>query len=171
MDVAINSDWTSRKEELARDAALLGRIMDYDHPALKERMIAKVGWSEDFTDELFNEMKRFLYLCATNEGSMAPPEDIDEIWHNFILFTVDYAEFCRDKVGTFLHHQPLTVKQRAESDGSMVERTLSAARASFGDTLSKNWEFSKIPGSCGPGTCGASTNCQDVSGCFSGPKK
>ncbi len=160
MTVITNTAWLSRKQQLAQDPTLLDRMMDYDHPALKERMVVKVGWTEDFTNELFEEMKCFLYLCATNEGAMAPPEDIDEIWHNFILFTGDYAEYCKATVGTFLHHQPLTVAQRAQSDGSMIDRTLAAARAAFGDDLSSHWEFSKIPGSCGPGTCGASTNCQ-----------
>lgn len=160
MTVITNAAWLSLKQQLAQDATLLDRMMEYDHPALKERMVVKEGWSEEFTSELFDEMMKFLYLCATNEGSMAPPEDIDEIWHNFILFTGDYADFCQEKVGMFLHHQPLTVAQRAQSDGSMIERTLSAAHAAFGDDLSAHWEFTKIPGSCGPGVCGASTNCQ-----------
>lgn len=160
MNVVTNTAWLSPKQKLAGDPALLARMMDYDHPALKERMTVKLGWDTDFTNDLFDEMKKFLYLCATNDCSIAPPEDIDEIWHNFILFTGDYADFCKDKVGMFLHHQPLTVAQRAQSDGSMIQRTLTAARAAFGDDLSEHWSFTKIPGSCGPGVCGASTNCQ-----------
>lgn len=151
----------SERQRLAEDTALFNRMMDYNHPALKERMHVKYGWTPKFTDELFIEMKKFMYLCATNDRAMAPPEDIDEIWHNFILFTNDYANYCRDKVTLFLHHQPLTVAQREQSDGSMIESTLAAARAAFGDNLPEHWSFQKIPGSCGPGTCGASTNCQD----------
>ena len=150
----------SLRGRLAQDPTLLQRMMNYDHPALKERMVVKIGWTPEFTDELFEEMKKFLYLCATNDGAMAPPEDIDEIWHNFILFTGDYSDFCKKFVGTFLHHQPLTVAQRAQSDGSMVQNTLNAARMAFGQNLSVHWSFTKIPGSCGPGVCGASTNCQ-----------
>ena len=160
MNVLTNAAWLSRKERLAQDPTLLERMMEYDHPALKERMVVKTKWSEDAANELFEDMKRFLYLCAVNEGAMAPPEEIDEIWHNFILFTGDYADFCNETVGFFLHHQPLTVAQRAKSDGSMIERTRTAARHAFGDDLSAYWSFNKIPGSCGPGVCGASTNCQ-----------
>lgn len=149
----------SERQQLANDPTLLERMIDYDHPALKERMIVKYGWSPDLTDEIFEEMKKFMYLCATNDGAMAPPEDIDEIWHNFILFTRDYADYCKRHVGIFLHHQPLTIDQRSRSDGSMVLNTLAAAEHTFG-TLSQHWSFSKIPGSCGPGVCGASTNCQ-----------
>lgn len=160
MNVISNANWLSERQKLARDPSLMDRMMNYDHPALKERMVVKTGWSEDFTSELFEEMKKFLYLCATNDGSMAPPEDIDEIWHNFILYTGDYADFCLNTVGMFLHHQPLTVAQRASSDGSMIARTIAAAKAAFGEDLSEHWSFTKIPGSCGPGVCGASTNCQ-----------
>lgn len=149
----------SERQRLAKDPLLMARMLDYSHPALKERMVVKIGWTPEYTDELFDEMKKFLYLCATNDGAMAPPEDIDEIWHNFILFTGDYADYCKSKVGFFLHHQPLTQAQRAASDGSMIRNTREAAERTFGP-LSKHWAFAKIPGSCGPGVCGASTNCQ-----------
>lgn len=161
MSTQTNVAAISARHKLANDPGLMDRIMSYDHPALCERMEVKYGWDKEKTDELFGEMKKFLYLCATNDGAMAPPEDIDEIWHNFILFTGDYADFCRDQVGIFLHHQPLTQAQRAQSDGSMIENTLAAAKRVFGDDLpEKYWSFQKIPGSCGPGVCGASTNCQ-----------
>lgn len=151
----------SARQRLATDPTLYGRIISYEHPALRERMQVKYGWSAEKTDEVFTEMKKFLYLCATNDGAMAPPEDIDEMWHNFILFTGDYAEFCKGEVGFFLHHQPLTQAQRATSDGSMIGATLAAAKHAFGSDLpEKYWSFKKIPGSCGPGVCGASTNCQ-----------
>jgi hypothetical protein len=91
---------------------------------------------------------------------MAPPEDIDEIWHNFILFTADYARFCDKYVGFFLNHQPLTVAEKAASDGTMVRNTLAAAKRAFGEVLTRHWVFTKVPGSCGVGKCGASTNCQ-----------
>ncbi len=161
MSMETNVVAISARQRLANDTTLLCRMMAYDHPALRERMELKYRWSKEKTNQLFDEMKKFLYLCATNDGAMAPPEEIDEIWHNFILFTGDYAEFCRDMAGFFLHHQPLTQAQRTQSDGSMVENTLTAARRAFGDDLPEEyWSFQNIPGSCGPGQCGASTNCQ-----------
>ena len=35
-------------------------------------------------------------------------ETVDEVWHNFILFTPQYREFCFDVFGQFLYHQPNT---------------------------------------------------------------
>ena len=31
---------------------------------------------------------------------------IDEMWHNFILFTKLYHEYCFSKFGFFIHHNP-----------------------------------------------------------------
>ncbi|MFZ5618509.1 MAG: glycine-rich domain-containing protein [Pseudomonadota bacterium] len=160
MNIKSNVASISLRQRLAGDPTLFRRMMDLNHAALKERMVVKYGWTAEFTEELFVELKKFLYLCATNDEAMAPPEDIDEIWHNFILFTGDYAAYCKSTVGFFLHHQPLTQAQRTSSDGSMVRNTIAAAERAFGE-LSSHWSFNKIPGSCGPGVCGASTNCQD----------
>ena len=33
---------------------------------------------------------------------------VDEVWHQFILFTRQYADFCQDTLGNFLHHNPKT---------------------------------------------------------------
>jgi hypothetical protein len=38
---------------------------------------------------------------------------IDMMWHTFLLFTRDYARFCRTYFGFFVHHQPRT---RVEKD-------------------------------------------------------
>ena len=31
---------------------------------------------------------------------------LDEMWHTFLLFTRDYADFCERYFGFFLHHIP-----------------------------------------------------------------
>lgn len=30
----------------------------------------------------------------------------DLAWHTFLLYTAEYAEFCRDVAGVYLHHDP-----------------------------------------------------------------
>lgn len=42
------------------------------------------------------------------DGSDAATEiaKIDEMWHTFILFTRDYADFCERHFGLFVHHAP-----------------------------------------------------------------
>jgi len=33
---------------------------------------------------------------------------LDEMWHTFIVFTIDYHEFCNDFLGGYIHHAPTT---------------------------------------------------------------
>ena len=35
-----------------------------------------------------------------------PSEVVDELWHEFILYTRDYHAFCSKAFGRFLHHTP-----------------------------------------------------------------
>jgi hypothetical protein len=47
---------------------------------------------------------------------LSPSPIVDEAWHQFILFTREYAEYCNSVAGRFIHHEP-------HIDG--VERTVS----------------------------------------------
>lgn len=53
------------------------------------------------------ELKRFFALAAINpkyDYGMAGP--VDKLWHTFILFSKEYAQFCDSLIGRFLHHYP-----------------------------------------------------------------
>jgi hypothetical protein len=38
-----------------------------------------------------------------------PSQVVDDLWHEFILYTRDYEAFCRNAFGKFLHHTPAVV--------------------------------------------------------------
>lgn len=143
-------------------APSLDAVMAYEHPRLLTRLIEKVGLDPESARTTFEDMKRFLYLCAISDEPHAPTEQIDEVWHNFILFTRDYAAFCLEHFGFVVHHVPWSKAEVGQSDGTIVRRTREAAERVFGTDLSSNWEYAAHPGSCGVGKCGASTNCQDA---------
>lgn len=56
------------------------------------------------------ETVRFLWVCAerqnAGEGPSAPSARIDECWHEFVLHTGLYAQFCQRYLGQFIHHAP-----------------------------------------------------------------
>ncbi len=70
----------------------------------------------DYTDEdmvmLERELKRYLILCAIKENQYTPinmySEHVDNLWHSFILFTKEYANFCKNNAHQFIHHSPKT---------------------------------------------------------------
>lgn len=46
------------------------------------------------------------YLMSGKEYVSMPSQAVDELWHEFILYTRDYQSFCRRAFGGFLHHTP-----------------------------------------------------------------
>lgn len=69
----------------------------------------------DEAEKVFVEMLRWLWYIASTEPTAENPEAhaidgplliIDEMWHQFILVTQDYTQFCDDMFGRYIHHLP-----------------------------------------------------------------
>ena len=52
------------------------------------------------------EALRFLERAATAGRMIEPTADADRAWHEFILFTRDYEQYCQECFGRFIHHEP-----------------------------------------------------------------
>lgn len=52
-----------------------------------------------------------------------PSQIVDDAWHNFILFTRDYQDFCQKAFGQLLHHTP-TEKLTDDREPSFDHQTL-----------------------------------------------
>lgn len=90
----------------ARNIAPLEQVLAYENAPVLRRFTAIYDIPWDEADELFTETKRFMWACAMSPHSMAPTTIIDKMWHNFLLFTPDYADFCSRNFGYFVHHLP-----------------------------------------------------------------
>ena len=124
-------------------SAFAEKVLEYSHAGLLERLEEKLGLTSAEAVALQIDMLRFLALCGYQDPDgqkvvLAPPKAIDEAWHHFILFTYDYAAFCQDHFGAFVHHQPFTKAQRATGDGKIGPRTIDLARSMY-VKLSTNW--------------------------------
>ncbi|MCC2682400.1 MAG: hypothetical protein K0S36_1964 [Nitrosospira multiformis] len=52
-------------------------------------------------------LRQFFLLSKTSgEPLSMPSRVVDAAWHEFILLTRGYANFCREGMGRFLHHTP-----------------------------------------------------------------
>jgi hypothetical protein len=68
------------------------------------------------TAELFRETRRWLWVLARSLYVADAPKlgiypqmlIVDEMWHNFALFTKEYARFCATYLGGYVHHLPAT---------------------------------------------------------------
>ncbi|MGM9425281.1 glycine-rich domain-containing protein [Hydrogenophaga sp. MI9] len=51
-----------------------------------------------------------------------PSQVVDDLWHEFILYTKNYELFCRQAFGRFLHHTPAVVLGRAQQGNAGLRR-------------------------------------------------
>lgn len=116
----------------------LENMLAEDNPDVVRRYMDKLNLTKPEADLLFADTKRFLFICGTIPGYWVPPEKIDTAWHEFILFTRDYADFCAGYFGRFIHHEPTRITEN-RLQLSDIRATLIAARELFGDDLSVNW--------------------------------
>lgn len=87
-------------------------------------------------ERLLAEVIRFLDLCADSEESLTPSPRIDDAWHEFVLCTRHYAEFCREHFGRFVHHDPGGTVQ---DNRRQFRRTLRAYAQRFGPPDPTYW--------------------------------
>jgi len=83
---------------------------------LDENIIQRVqkkhpDWSRSKVVELIREYKNFLYVCARDESESVPSAEVDEIWHEHILFTKEYEDWC-NFLGRKIHHNPEKIGEK-----------------------------------------------------------
>lgn len=107
--VEFNPKALSLKETLEYKAPEVIAQFERAHPELKKD-----------SHLIFNETLKWLWACTHKQGPAliisTEIEVIDLMWHQFILFTKDYSEFCKTYLGQFIHHDPLTTSQLQEFD-------------------------------------------------------
>lgn len=97
---------TLKRSAHATEAATKKAIANLDLTWVHARLV-KQGFSPDRADTAIFHYRQFLFLCAKYDGN-TPTVDVDEAWHNHILFTRQYAGDCQAVFGEFLHHDPGT---------------------------------------------------------------
>jgi hypothetical protein len=82
-------------------------LANFDFGTLRERFEDEHPEYAHRFDEVAEELKKFLAMPHASAGPLAAMSHaVDGLWHVFINHTPQYAEFCEDSYGQFLHHQP-----------------------------------------------------------------
>jgi hypothetical protein len=124
---------TTTARELREGRALI-------EPDLFHRLVQRVAEEHDhdldMAARVVDQALAFLGTSATHKGRpLSPSEEVDPGWHEFILHTVDYAAFCEQVAGRFLHHVPTDPQDpstRGESAHEAIQYTVDAvATAGF----------------------------------------
>jgi hypothetical protein len=83
------------------------KILNLDLSRVQQRLVDREHWEEVDAAEAIRRYKNFLILIAKYpDHLLAPAPDMDEAWHNHILFTQEYARSCKEIFGDYLHHTP-----------------------------------------------------------------
>ena len=98
-------------------------IRDYAWPpGLLDKLQAKSGFSRKESALVAEGLRQF-FLAYLNSGKryVAMPSQVaDDLWHEFILYTRAYDQFCANAFGGFLHHTPalaLSPAKRQSNEG------------------------------------------------------
>jgi hypothetical protein len=62
------------------------------------------------------------YLKSGRQFVSMPSQVADDLWHEFILYTKNYDNFCRKAFGRFLHHSPAAVLGSGQSSNVGLRR-------------------------------------------------
>lgn len=164
-DVPTGAIYMDRRFDLAeRDPAVIlyAKMADYRSELLSHKLQKDLSLSAADAQILFEDVKRFIALCASTSEPIAPPRFVDHAWHQFILLTKDYAKFCSLYCGRFIHHQPADPYERSKDYGAERRRTVALAERAFGK-LSSNWDEAAAGGDC-THNCGTGECESDVAG-------
>ena len=79
-------------------------------PGLREKIDQEYdpALGEERLDTVLEGLRAWLLACLYGGGKTLgmPSQAVDVAWHEFILFTREYHEFCERAFGYYLHHTP-----------------------------------------------------------------
>lgn len=83
--------------------------LSFEAPYLIEKLVKdRVVADRTEGELLFGEVKRYFLLSRSDRGRIWEMHSlrVDDVWHQFVLFTRQYIEFCDRYYGAYLSHSP-----------------------------------------------------------------
>ena len=75
-------------------------------PVLKDKIEVIANRFNVDSSQLLIELIKYLVITNESEKTTSPSYLVDLVWHEFILCTKYYHQFCTEKFGKFIHHTP-----------------------------------------------------------------
>lgn len=143
----------------------LEEILKYKNPPVVKRFQKEFPAQANMAEDIFEDLMRFFWGTKKHlQDKKLNPNDenlkfffimdndmrvIDQMWHIFLLYTRDYADYCEKYFGEFLHHQPDLVplfKEQGFEFEKNLERFLNYTYELFGETVIRRWFASSLLG-------------------------
>jgi hypothetical protein len=123
----------AKRSRAARKAEVY--IAGYTFPAHIERRVRrKLPQLDDAGWVLVEEGLREWFVCCAWRGRTVlgmPSRAVDEAWHEFILDSLGYTQFCQQAFGEYLHHTP-DEAMSTPMDGLLADTVRAWDRSSMG---------------------------------------
>lgn len=88
---------------------MVQRLEQYDMSFVFQKLMTDGKLEQSSVPVLEREFKRFMILAGLGICPLAMIGPlVDEVWHQFVLFTKEYREFCLTTIGQFIGHRPDT---------------------------------------------------------------
>jgi hypothetical protein len=120
-----------------RKQELWDAVQTLDLRSVTTQLVNRKGWSPDRVDAAVRRYRGFLYLTLADVvRDICPTQEVDEVWHQHILNTKQYAADCERLAGKFIHHAPAS-DDDSEAESKTLEdlffRTWVAYESEFGE--------------------------------------
>lgn len=127
--------------------ALWQNVVDFnfDQPlseyGFSTRLENEQCWTVNFSAAAILEYKKFMYLAAISDVMVSPSSIVDCVWHQHLLFSKSYEEFC-SILGKRIQHIPSTHQQvDFEKFRLAKEKTTILYREHFGEQPTEFWDY------------------------------
>ncbi len=133
----------------------LESLLSYELPSVLSRYQKDYPDNQLSPSEAWADLMRFFWLSQRHLqekkqnpndeslnfecGMFSAMEEMDDMWHTFLLFTREYAEFSDRFFGTFLHHSPATEEIPLEKREASFEKYLSYIYDHLGEETLRRW--------------------------------
>ena len=117
------------------------------NPVLISKISKSAQLRHDEVQRLIEEVIKFLNLIAFSNQQLTPSIMVDLAWHELILCTRYYHEFCDENWGEFIHHNPGGDQKKNNRN---FQKTLILYKKYYGNVPVKFWGDvpEKACGSC-----------------------
>lgn len=136
----------------------LNQLLSYEHPAVINRFQREFPQNAHQAEIIFKDLLRFFW--ATEKHEMDRHQNplhegfdflfimdeemkaIDQMWHVFLLYTQDYADFCSKYFNQYIHHLPDIVPNLSQDEEEFeknLNRFLNYCYDTLGEETVRRW--------------------------------
>ncbi|MEX5712747.1 hypothetical protein AB1484_31920 [Parafrankia sp. FMc6] len=115
---------------VAEAPTMTGRFLV--RPALFDWLVDRVSTDDAVVGDralaarIVDQALAFLAASGTSPHTLVPSRLVDVGWHAFLLHTREYAAYCDQIAGRFIHHTPAGTADEPVDAASARDRTLTA---------------------------------------------